>query len=134
MRPAEVQDFVADILKNHGDVQRVQTLADVGETKHPYGLVLTMGGRETRWQIIGQLAEGAKHDVPTPPVEGQPATAEAAPSGGAPDAWLAGVLATAESPEIRKFEVWSAHEGARPDHVGVTIFWHNDEKTFVRKI
>ncbi|MEU6124105.1 hypothetical protein [Streptomyces sp. NPDC047123] len=132
MRPAAFQDYAIDLFKNAADVQRVQTLAEAGDTQHPYGLALTVAGRDTRWQVIGQLAEGAKHDAVTAPVEGTPASFEAAPVTGAPDAWLASVIGAAESPEIASLDVWSAREGS--DGHGVTIGWHNGEKTFVRKI
>ncbi|WP_030786274.1 hypothetical protein [Streptomyces sp. NRRL S-920] len=132
MRPAAFQDFAADLLKNTPDVQRVQPLSEAGDTKHPYGLAVTVSGRETRWQMIGQLAEGAKHDSPTAPVEGTPAPFTAAAVTDAPDAWLAGVIGAAESPEIAALDVWSAREGGGQH--GVTISWRNGEKTFVRKL
>ncbi|MFI1677081.1 hypothetical protein [Streptomyces sp. NPDC020607] len=133
MRPAAFQDFAIDVLKNTADVQRVQTLAEAGETKYPSGLVLTVAGREIRWQVYGQLAEGAKHEPPTAAVQGAPAPFEAAPVTAAPDAWLAGVIGAAESPEIATVDVWSAREGSEGQH-GVTITWHNGERTFVRKL
>ncbi|WP_369215945.1 hypothetical protein [Streptomyces flavofungini] len=133
MHPAAFQDFATDLFKNSSDVQRVQTLAEAGDDQHPYGLAVTVAGRETRWQMIGQLAEGAKHDSPTAPVQGTPAPFEAAPATGAPDAWFAGVIGAAESPEIASLDVWSAREGGGGQH-GVTITWHNGEKTFVRKM
>ncbi|WP_055696472.1 hypothetical protein [Streptomyces silaceus] len=133
MRPDAFQDYAVDLLKNAADVQRVQTLAEAGDDKHPYGLAVTVAGREVRWQMIGQLAEGAKHDPPTAAVQGAPAPFEAAPVTAAPDAWLAGVIGAAESPEIASLDVWSAREGDTSGH-GVTITWHNGERTFVRKL
>ncbi|WP_282792103.1 hypothetical protein [Streptomyces sp. CC224B] len=132
MRPAEAQGLFTDILKNHPDVQRVQTLAEAGDTKHPCGLAVTVAGRETRWQMIGQLAEGAKHDVPPPATQGQPAPYTAAPASGPADAWLAGAIGAAESPEIAELEIWSAREDGSRE--GVTVFWHNAERTFIRKL
>ncbi len=134
MHPAAFQDFAADLLKNAPDVQRVQPLSEAGDTKHPYGLAVTVAGRETRWQMIGQLAEGAKHDTPTAAVHGAPAPFTAAPVTGAQDAWLAAVIGAAKSPEIASLEAWSAREGGGDDQQGVTVVWHNGEKTFIRKI
>ncbi|APY88157.1 hypothetical protein DCW30_05970 [Streptomyces alfalfae] len=133
MHPAAFQDYAVDLLKNTPDVQRVQSLNEAGDTKHPYGLAVTVAGREVRWQLIGQLAEGAKHEPPTAAVQGSPAPFEAAPVTAAPDAWLAGVIGAAESPEIATLDVWSTREGGDGQH-GVTITWHNGEKTFVRKL
>ncbi|MFF9894994.1 hypothetical protein [Streptomyces longispororuber] len=132
MRPAEFLTFAIDILKNTPDVQRVQTLAEAGDSKYPFGLAVTVAGREQRWQVLGQLAEGARHDTPTPAVEGQPAAVSAAPVTGAPDAWLAGVLSGAESPEIAALDVWSIREGGGQQ--GLAISWHNGEKTYIRKV
>ncbi|MFI1734061.1 hypothetical protein ACH40E_33580 [Streptomyces acidicola] len=135
MRPERFQAFAIDLLKNTPGVTRVQTLADVGDTKHPYGVAVTAADGESRWQVIGQLAEGAKHDVVTPAVQGAPAPFQAAPANGRPaDAWMAGAIGAAESPEARRIEVWSIREGNRPDHVGLTVFFHNGERVFVRKL
>ncbi|WJV49891.1 hypothetical protein [Streptomyces flavofungini] len=134
MRPTEFCEIAADLLKNSPDVQGVQTLTEVGDTKHPYGLAITVAGREQRWQFIGQLADGAKHDIPTPAVLAQPAPFKTSPVEGAPDAWLAGVIGAAESPELKSIEVWSIREGAHPDQVGCTLRWHNGEQTYLRKI
>ncbi|MEU1152658.1 hypothetical protein ABZ369_06515 [Streptomyces sp. NPDC005918] len=133
MRPQAFQDFAADLLKNAPDVQRVQTLAEAGDDQHPYGLALTVAGREVRWQMHGQLAEGAKHEPVTAAVAGAPAPFQAAPVAAAPDAWLAGVIGAAESPEIASLDVWSAREDGGDQH-GVTITWHNGERTFIRKL
>ncbi|MEU6993148.1 hypothetical protein ABZ953_21125 [Streptomyces sp. NPDC046465] len=132
MRPAAFQDFAVDLLKNSPDVQRVQTLAEAGETAYPYGLAVTVAGREVRWQVYGQLAEGAKHGTPTADIQATPAPVVAAPVTGTPDAWLAGVVSAAESPEIASLDAWSPREGETQQ--GVTIVWHNGEKTFIRKI
>ncbi|WP_416983571.1 hypothetical protein [Streptomyces sp. T028] len=128
MRPLEYRDYLVDLLKNTPDVQRVDTIEG---GPHPYALTVTAAGSEQRWQIIGQLAEGAKHDIPTPAVHGQPAAWQAAPVGGAPDAWLAGVIGTADSPGTKRIDVWSTREGKTSE--GLTVFFHNGERAFVRK-
>jgi hypothetical protein len=128
MRPADYRNYLVDLLKNTSDVQKVDTLDD---GKHPYAIAVTAAGREQRWQVIGQLAEGAKHDTPTAAVHGTPAPFEAAPVGGAPDAWLAGVIGGSESPEVSRLDVWSTEAGRSP---GVTVLFHNGEKVFLRPI
>ncbi len=129
MRPAEFRDHLVDLLKNSSDVQRVEVL-DNGP--YPYALAATVAGREHRWQVIGQLAEGAKHDTPTAPVHGQPASFQAAPVTAAPDAWLSGVIGATEAPDTRQIDVWSAREGK--SSVGLTVFFHNGERAFVRHV
>lgn len=128
MRPADFRDHLVDLLKNSSDVQRVEVL-DKGP--HPYALAATVAGRESRWQVIGQLADGAKHDIPTPPVKAGPPTFEAAPPSASLDAWLAGVIGASEPADTERIEVWSARDGKAP---GLTVFFHNGERAFVRLV
>lgn len=127
MRPAEFRDYLLDLLKNSPDVQRVQVLES---GKHPYALAATVAGKESRWQIIGQLADGAKHDSPTAPVNGGPPAWTRAPADGAPDAWLAGVIGAGEPADVERLEVWSARK--KQTDPGLTVSFHNGERAFVR--
>ena len=127
MRPLEYRDFLIDVLKNTPDVQKVDVIEG---GPHPYALAVTVAGREQRWQVIGQLAEGAKHDTPTAPVHGTPAPFQAAPVAGPADAWLAGVIGAAESPDTKALEIWSSREGR--ESTGVTVSFHNGERAFLR--
>lgn len=129
MRPLEYRDYLVDVLKNTPDVQRVDVLEG---GPYPYALTVTVAGREQRWQVIGQLADGAKHDSPTAPVRGAPAVFRSAPVAGAADAWLAGVVGAAESPDVRALDVWSEREGGKT--VGVTVSFHNGERAYLRLI
>ncbi|MFD9319273.1 hypothetical protein ACFWDQ_16515 [Streptomyces sp. NPDC060053] len=128
MRPLDYRDYLVDLLKNTPDVQRVDVIEG---GPHPYALTVTTAGSEQRWQIIGQLAEGAKHDTPTAAVNGQPAAWKASPANGPADAWLASVIGAADSPDTRLIEVWSTREGKSSE--GVTVFFHNGERAFLRK-
>ncbi|MEU0118513.1 hypothetical protein [Streptomyces bobili] len=128
MRPLDYRDYLVDLLKNTPDVQRVDVIEG---GPHPFALTVTVGGGEQRWQIIGQLADGAKHDTPTPAVHGQPAVFQTAPVNGAPDAWLAGVIGAADSADTKQIDVWSARDGQHSP--GLTVFFHNGERAFVRK-
>lgn len=127
MRPAEYRDHLVDLLKNSPDVQKVQVIES---GKHPYALAATVAGKERRWQVIGQLADGAKHDSPTAAVHNGPPAWTAAPVSGAPDAWLAGVVGAAEPADVDRLEVWSARQ--RKSEPGLTVFFHNGERAFVR--
>ncbi len=129
MRPAEYRDHLVDLLKNTSDVQRVEVLED---GPYPYALAATVAGKERRWQVIGQLADGAKHETPTAAVEGQPPAFQAAPVSAAPDAWLAGVIGQAEPVDTERIDVWSAREGK--DSTGLTVFFRNGERAFVRLV
>lgn len=128
MRPAEYRDHLVDLLKNAPDVQRVEVLEN---GPYPYALAATVAGKERRWQIIGQLADGAKHDVVTPSVEGEPPAWSEASVSASPDAWLAGVVGRSEPADVERLDVWSA--GGR-DSQGVTVFFRNGERAFVRLV
>jgi hypothetical protein len=127
MRPAEYRDYLVDLLKNSADVQRVEVLEG---GKHPYAVSATVAGKERRWQVIGQLADGAKHDTPTAAVNAGPPAYTAAPASGAPDAWLAGVVGAAEPADTERLEVWSTRK--KQTDPGLTVFFHNGERAFVR--
>ncbi|KAF3470074.1 hypothetical protein [Streptomyces sp. Tu 3180] len=129
MRPLDYRDYLVDLLKNSPDVQRVEVLEN---GPYPYALAATVAGREQRWQVIGQLADGAKHNDATPPIEGQPPAFTAAPVTGAPDAWLAGVIGSAEPVDTERVEVWSTREGHNGQ--GLTVFFRNSERAFVRLV
>jgi hypothetical protein len=73
MRPETFVPFVMDRARTAPGVTGVRTLAEAGDTKHPFGFAVTAGGRETRWQVTGQLADGEKHDQPAAEVTGDPA-------------------------------------------------------------
>ncbi|MEU3836156.1 hypothetical protein [Streptomyces microflavus] len=134
MRPARFQDFVLDLAKNTPGVTRVQTVAEAGENRFPFGLVIVTAGSETRWQIIGQLADGEKHDMADTPVEYDPLAAGPEPqTGDSPEAWLAAVIGRSESREIASITRWSTREGERPDNLGLTVAFNNGAKAFVRK-
>ncbi|WP_446039476.1 hypothetical protein [Streptomyces sp. SID1121] len=133
MRPARFQDFTLDLAKNTPGVTRVQTLADAGDTTHPFGVAITNGDGEARWQIIGQLADGEKHEQPDVPVNGDPFGTWTEPKPGDHEGWLVAVLARAESPEIANIEPWSTRAGGK-ESPGLTVFFHNGARAFVRKI
>jgi hypothetical protein len=129
MRPAVFRDHLVDLLKSSPDVQGV-AVAEGGP--YPYAFAATVAGKEQRWQVIGQLADGAKHDTPTAPVEGAPPAWSDAPVSAAPDAWLAGVVGRSEPTDVARLEVWSAREGA--SSAGVTVRFRNGERAFVRLV
>ncbi|KOT49929.1 MULTISPECIES: hypothetical protein [Streptomyces] len=132
MRPQRFQDYVVDLLKNAAGVTRVQPLAEAGDSRHPFGVAVTGPGGEARWQIVGQLASGTRHDDADTPVEGQPAPVVEPQAGENAEGWLAAVLSAAESPEIERIERWSTREGASSQ--GVTVHFHNTAKVFLRKV
>ena len=129
MRPADFRDHLVDLLKQSPDVQQV-AVPEGGP--YPYALAATVAGKERRWQVIGQLADGAKHDVPTVAVEGQPPAYSDAPASASPDAWLAGVIGRAEPVDVERLKVWSADPVKSA--AGLTVFFRNGERAFVRLV
>ncbi|MFJ5935486.1 hypothetical protein [Streptomyces sp. NPDC093071] len=133
MRPQRFSDFVVDIVKNSPTADGVRTLAESGDTKHPFGVVVTVGTTETRWQFTGQLPEGAKHEgFLDEPVTGAPVPAGEPPrKTDSPEAWLAAALAQAASPEISSVERWSTQPEAASQQ-GLTLTFHNGARIFAR--
>ena len=129
MRPADFRDHLVDLLKNTPGVGKVDVIEN---GPYPYALAATVDGKESRWQVIGQLADGAKHDIPTPPVKAGPPAFTAAPVTAAPDAWLAGVIGASEPADTERLEVWTAKQGQ--SSAGVTVYFHNGERAFVRLV
>ncbi|WP_267243894.1 hypothetical protein [Streptomyces sp. PR69] len=132
MRPARFADFVVELVKNQTDASRVMPLAEAAVGELPFGVVVERGGREERWQFIGQLADGEKHEHPEKPVEGKPAGAGELPKGGDGEAWFAAAVARAGCAEVAGVERWSVRAGARVDHRGVTVRFHNGARIFAR--
>lgn len=133
MRPERFQDWLIGTVKNTPGADRVQTLAEAGDKRHPFGISVTRGGREERWQITHQLAEGEKHDHAEQTVQGTPFTAPAPQPGDAADVWLADAIGAAECPEIARVERWAARpEGA--SQAGLTAFHHSGSRNFLRPL
>ncbi|MFJ4683747.1 hypothetical protein ACIQNG_36225 [Streptomyces sp. NPDC091377] len=131
MRPRRFAAFALDVLKNTPGVTQVQALEDANT---PNGIAVTANGTETRWGIVGQLAEGERHEHEEQPVQGAPAAWTEPTPGDSAEGWLAAAIGRAESPEIARIERWSTREGARPDFQGITVFFHNTARAFVRKL
>ncbi|PZT70215.1 hypothetical protein DN402_31875 [Streptomyces sp. SW4] len=91
----------------------MQSLADVGVTKYPFGLSVTRGGREERWQIMHQLADGERDSHEDRGVDGTPFTAPVPQPGDDADVWLYGAIGAAECTEINRVERWAARPKAR---------------------
>ncbi|QNP72187.1 hypothetical protein IAG44_24075 [Streptomyces roseirectus] len=133
MRPARFQDWLIDVVKNTPGVDRVQSLADAGDGKQPFGIALTRGGKEERWQITHQLADGEKHEHEESVVKDTPFTAPVPEAGVAADVWLVGAIGASESPEIARVERWQERpEGASQS--GFTVFFHAGSRAFVRPL
>lgn len=136
MRPARFTDFVTDLVKNQPTASRVQSLAEVGGyDPHLLGVAISTPAGEARWQFIGQLAPGEKHEHADTPAQGTPAPAGVTPGvADSAEAWLAAAVAQAECPEIAAIERWSTREGERPGHHGMTVAFHNGARIFARQL
>lgn len=133
MRPARFQSWLIDVVKNAPGADGVQSLAEAGDDKHPFGVVVTRRGKKESWQITHQLADGEKHEHEEQPVQDTPFTAPAPDTGAAADIWLVGVIGAAESPEIARVERWVD----RPEpssQAGFTVYFHSGSRSFVRPL
>lgn len=132
MRPERFQAFAIDTLRSAPGALRVQALADAGDRKYPFGVAVATADGESRWQIVGQLADGERHEHKEQPVEGAPAAWSDAGPGDNAEGWLAAAIGRAESSEIARIDRWSVREG--DNRQGMTVFFHNGARAFVRKI
>jgi hypothetical protein len=132
MRPERLQAFVLDTLKNTSGIVQARTLAEAGDSKHPFGVAVVTSEGESRWQIVGQLADGERHTDKEQPVDGQPASWTDAAAGANAEAWLAAAIGRAESGEIARIQRWSVREGDSRE--GVTLYFHNGAKAYLRKL
>jgi hypothetical protein len=128
MRPLEYRDYLVSVLK---DVSGVQHVKAVENGPYPFAVIATVAGRDLRWQVIGQLADGAKQGVS--PVRGAPPGFTVAPVTGPPDAWLASVIGGAEPTDTERIDVWSSRE-PQPPSQGLTVSFFNGERVFVRLV
>ncbi|QRX94320.1 hypothetical protein [Streptomyces noursei] len=123
------------LAKNDPTTVSVQTLAESGDTKHPFGVSITTAKGEARWQIYGQLPEGERHKDDGgefQAVEGNPVPVGDAPEpSDAPETWLAALLARAESPQIANIDRWSQRQDSS-GKPGLTITFYNTARIFVR--
>ncbi|GHA01672.1 hypothetical protein ACFOOM_33775 [Streptomyces echinoruber] len=132
MRPQRFQDFLIDTVKNTPGTVQVRSLAEAGDSKHPFGVAVSTSDGESRWQIVGQLAEGERHEHEEQPVQGAPAAWTDAVPGDSPEGWLAAAIGRAESPEIARIDRWSVREG--DTRQGITVHFHSGAKAYVRKL
>lgn len=133
MRPERFQDWLVKTLQDRPGVTRVQTLADAGVSKYRYGVAVVRNGREEQWQIMHQFADGERNDSSEQPVEGTPYSTRAPESDAAPDVWMAGAIGAAECPEIVRTERWTDRP-APSSQAGVTAFFHNGSRDFIRPL
>ncbi|MEO3972319.1 hypothetical protein [Streptomyces sp. CAU 1734] len=134
MRPGRFQEFVIGLAESSGAATGARLLTEAGGAVVPCGVAIGTGGEESEWGILGQLPDGAKHDgFDDTPVHGEPVAPGDGPrTGDEPEAWLAALLARAQSPEIAGVERWSVREDMRPGYAGVTVRFHNSARVFVR--
>jgi len=133
MRPARFQDYLLD-LANKQPHTTARPLTEAGETRYPYGAAIRTPRGEARWQIIGQLAPGERHNTPDTPVHAKPPALVDDPGPDAsPEAWLAALIAQAGCTEYEQIERWST----RPDgagQAGITIHCHNGARLYIRAL
>ncbi|WP_199550257.1 hypothetical protein [Streptomyces sp. N35] len=127
MRPPRFQSFLLDLAKNHPTTTQVTTLADAGDTQHPHGLAITTAAGTARWQLLGQLAEGERHDTEEQLTEGNTLPEGEAPTpSDRPDEWLLKTLTNAGHPQIASVARFDSQSS------GITVQFHNGARVFAR--
>ncbi|MFD8384316.1 hypothetical protein ACFV2X_38340 [Streptomyces sp. NPDC059679] len=130
MRPETFQNFVVDLAKNDPRAGKAATLAEVGDSKRPYGLAVVLEGREVRWQINARSAERDDFGQPEKPVEGDPISFDG-PWAEGPEGWLARLVAGSGSKEIEEIEQWSLREEPKD---GLTVKCHSGAWLYLRAL
>lgn len=132
MRPTRFHQYVHELAKQSPAAGSVRTLAEAGDTQHPSGLVVTLEGREARWQFVAQSAPGDKYSETEVPVEGDPmAPLEVQ---GSPEAWLAALLSSSGHREIADIDRWSEREDPNTRRDGLTVIFHSGAKIYARAL
>ncbi|WP_044368196.1 hypothetical protein [Streptomyces natalensis] len=143
MRPTRFPTYLADVIRQSPGpmVKDVRTFQESGFTKVPYGLIVTFAtGAEAYIHAVGASETKDNFDKPEQIVEGEAAIEPwPYPEGlGASgkikladvEAWLAAVFTSSGSREISRIEAWSQREDGRPDHAGVTAYFHSGARIF----
>ena len=102
------------------------TSTPLNDTRYPYGITLTSPHGPTHWQIMGQLADGERHEHDDTPTHDQPPTAPEQP-GNTPASWLAHLIADDKNTEINAIEPWTRQSG-------ITIRFHNGSRIYARQL
>lgn len=139
MRPARFQQLLLGAAAGLPGVA-VKSFADVGDTRHPFGVVVEAGGRTSRWQIAVVSFPGEKwgdHPDPEPVLGDKPAAIEVPAQLDSPAAVehaLVAALLAADAGEIAAVDIYSAR--ATPPAVGhgATVELHDGSKAFINHV
>lgn len=139
MRPDRFLRILVDTAPSIPGVTGVKTMADAGETKYPYGLIVEAASRTTRWQIVCQSAVGDRYDQPElEPRVGEPVEKPEVPAVDNDPAVIAKALvaaALANDPgEACRYELYAEREQPPSVQFGATIEFHDGSKIFLNLV
>ncbi|WP_030186327.1 hypothetical protein [Streptomyces capuensis] len=131
MRLQRFQDLTLTLAAKDPNAGQPTSLKDAGDSKHPFGLAVTLAGRPARIQFTVKSAPSDNYDKPEQPVEGDPAPLDG-PRAEGPEGWLAGLLAASGNREIAGIEQWSLREDPKDRRDGLTVQFHSGAEVYAR--
>ncbi|MFD9685196.1 hypothetical protein ACFXPX_04845 [Kitasatospora sp. NPDC059146] len=139
MRPARFQQLLLSAAESLPGAA-AKTFDAVGGSRQPYGVLIDIGGRPSRWQIVVVSAPGeAWGDHPDQePVLGEKPVGPAMPAElsdlAAVEHGLVAALLAADPGEIAAVEVYSARPVPPAVGHGATIDLHDGSRMFVNHV
>jgi len=136
MRTPRFQSLIVGAAAGIPGVASAKTLAEVGHTRHPFGVAVEANGKTTLWQVACQGAPDDRWSEPEPePTLGEKLpTPEAGPLGNelssVERALVAAVIA-ADPGEIAKVEVYSGMVPPPAVGHGATFTFYDGSKVFL---
>ncbi|WP_263170713.1 hypothetical protein [Streptomyces sp. SCSIO ZS0520] len=142
MRPQRFEKFLRSLLEQDGNVKEVQTAAESGHTKHPYGLAVTYRtGARVLLVWMATAAPGDNYEGEEAIVEGDPSPPPAPMpddllDGGkvklaAVDKHMAALILGAGNQEIAAADIYSTREKRGAIPYGVTLDFHDTSRLYL---
>jgi hypothetical protein len=139
VRPDRFLLILADAAPSIPGITGVKTMADAGETKYPYGLIVEAAGRTTRWQLVCQSAVGDRFDREEleprigEPIEKPDMTAVDTDLADIARALVAAALAT-DPGEASRYDLYADREQPPSVGHGATIEFYDGSKIFLNAV
>lgn len=139
MRPDRFERLLVDAINVDGRLT-AHTYAEDGFTRSPRGIIATTpGGVPVNVQLVGRLADGARHDHPTPPVTGDPHPDVPIPDpveGSKLDLakleqYLASLAVSAAPAETASVALYQDRDRPGAIRYGATFTYHNGETVYL---
>ncbi|MFB0617278.1 hypothetical protein [Streptomyces sp. AGS-58] len=139
MRSDRFERLLVDAINADGRLT-ARTYAEAGFDRSPHGAIAATGrGAAVNVQIVGRLADGARHDHAEQPVTGEPHEALPVPDPAETgtldletfERYLAGLVVGAAPEEVRTVTLYRDRDAPGAVRYGATITYHDGAATFL---